>query len=111
MTSTHSFPKKITAIFAIIFLVPALYIFSVWVKVYRQYDESIAQKDSSFSSHFPGQINDVNIIHYVSMAFCLTAIILAAKSFRQKSLVLRILMMLTVFVASLIYFLNVFQVL
>jgi len=110
MTATHNVPKKITAILALIFLIPAVYIFGVWLKAYSPPDESIAQKDALFTSYFPGQINNVNILHYISMAFCITAIILAAKSFRQKNLLLRIAMMLTVFVAALIFFLNVFQV-
>jgi hypothetical protein len=110
MTATHNVPKKITAVLALVFLLPAVYIFAIWLKVYSPQDDSIARKDALFTSYFPGQINDVSILHYISIAFCITAIILAAKSFRQKNLLLRIAMMLTVLVASLIFFLNVFQV-
>ena len=111
MTSTHQVPKKISAIFAILFLLPALYIFGVWLKIYRQEDLSIAQKNSLFTNSFPLHINDVKVIHYLCMAFAIVAIILAAKSFRQKKLFLRIIMMLTVLIGALIFFMNIFQVL
>ncbi len=110
MTSTHKVPKKITAILAIIFLLPALYIFAIWTKAFNQ-DISQPQKISLFTDHFPGFLNDYKIILYISIACCIIAMILAAKSFKQPLVSLRIAMWLTVIIAALIFFLNVFQLL
>lgn len=110
MTSTHKVPKKITAILAIIFLIPALYIFVLWMKAFKQ-DITPAQKIMEFTDQFPIFLSDYKLILYFSMACCLVAMILAAKSFKQPLLLLRIAMWLTVMLASLIFFLDVFQLL
>lgn len=110
MTKTHKAPKKFTAILAIIFLLPALYIFGVWVNVFRQ-DITQKQKIVEFTEQFPSIINDYKIIMYLSIACCLVAMILASKSFKQRLLSLRIAMWLTVMAASLILLLDIFQLL
>ncbi len=110
MTSTHKVPKKITAILAIVFLLPALYIFGIWIKVFNR-DITQAQKISEFTEHFPSFLSEYKMILYISIACCLIAMVLAAKSFKQRLLSLRIAMWLTVMLASLIFFLNIFQLL
>ena len=110
VTKTHKAPKKILAVLAIIFLLPALYIFTIWIKVFNQ-DITPAQKVVEFTEHFPAFIGNYNIILYVSMAFCIGAMTLAAQSFKQRLLSLRIAMWLVVMVASLILFLDIFQLL
>lgn len=108
MTSTHRTPNKITAVFAILFLLPALYIFGHWMKVFGR-DITPAQKIAEFTEQFPIVINDYKLIIFISMGFCLTAMVLAAKSFKQRLLPLRIAMWLTVMIAALIFFVNLFQ--
>lgn len=108
MTSSHKVPKKITAVLAIIFLLPALYIFGLWAKIFGQ-DITPAQKIGEFTDHFPSPLNDYKTIMYISITCCLAAMVLAAKSFKQPLLSLRIAMWLTVMIAALIFFLNVFQ--
>ena len=108
MTSTHKVPKKITAILAIVFLIPAVYIFGVWLRVFSG-DLTPAQKIDSFINHFPSFITEYKWIIYFSMVCCLVAMVLAAKSFKQPLLSLRITMWLTVMVASLIFFVDIFQ--
>jgi hypothetical protein len=110
MTSTHKTPKKITAVIAIIFLLPALYIFGIWLNVFSQ-DITPPQKVVAFTEKFPSFINDYKLLIYISMACCLAAMILAAKSFKQHLVSLRIAMWLTVMIAALIFFMNVFQLL
>jgi len=110
MTSTHKAPKKITAVLAIIFLLPALYIFALWINVFNR-DITPAQKIVEFTGHFPSMIADHKLVIYISMACCLAAMILAAKSFKQRLLSLRIAMWLTVMIASLIFFVDIFQLL
>lgn len=110
MTTTHTVPKKITAILSLIALLPAIYIFSMWLKVYPQKDLSAAHQDTLFRDSFPGNL-DVKTLLYICMAFCLLSIFLAAKGFRQRELYLRIVMMITVIIAAFIFFMSVFQVL
>lgn len=108
MTSTHNVPKKITAIAAIIFLLPAIIIFGLWMNTFSS-DITPAQKFEAFTERFPSFMNDYKLIMGVSMACCITALILAAKSFKQRLLSLRIVMLLTVIIASLIFFVDLFQ--
>lgn len=108
MSSTHKIPKKIEAILAIIFLLPALYIFIVWAKIFND-DISQPQKISLFTDHFHVAINNYKTILYISLAFCIIAMILAAKSFRQRLVSIRVAMWLTVIIASLIFFIDIFQ--
>lgn len=108
MTSTHKAPKKITAVLAIVFLLPAVYIFAVWINVFN-HDLTQPQKIVEFTEHFP--VNDIKIIIYFSMGCCIAAMILAAKSFKQRLVSLRIAMWLTVMLASLIFFMDMFQLL
>jgi hypothetical protein len=108
MTKTHKAPKKVTAVLAIVFLLPALYIFTVWINVFNN-DITPAQKIVEFTEHFPSFIGNYNFIIYFSMACCLAAMTLAAKSFKQPLLYLRIAMWLTVMLASLIFVVDIFQ--
>ena len=110
MTSTHKVPKKITAILAIVCILPALYIHAIWINV-SGHDITQAQKVEEFTGYFPSFIGDAKIITYLSMASCILAIIFAAKSFKQPLLSLRIAMWLIVMIASLIFFLDIFQLL
>jgi len=108
MTSTHKPPKRNTAVLAIIFLLPALYIFAVWINVFQQ-DITTEQKVTEFTEKFPSFMADYKTIFYISMASCLAALVLAAKSFKQRMVSLRIAMLLTVMIASLIFFVDLFQ--
>jgi len=110
MSSTHQVPKKITAILAIVFLLPALYIFGLWINIYNQ-DLTPSQLVSQFTGHFPSFVSSYKVIIYFSIACCLISMVLAAKSFKQRLLSLRIAMWLTVMAASLIFFVDIFQLL
>ena len=110
MSSPHKVPKKITAILAIVFLLPAVYIFGLWINVFSK-DTTPLQKIGEFTDHFPALLSDYKVIMYISIGCCLTAMILAAKSFKQRLLSLRIAMWLTVMISSLIFFMDIFQLL
>lgn len=110
MSSTHKVPKKTMAIVAILFLVPAVLIFILWINVFKQ-DITTSRKLQEFTDNFPALIRDYNLIMVLSICCCLTAMILAAKSFKQPLLSLRIAMWLTVMLATLIFFFNIFQLL
>ena len=109
MTSTHHVHKKYTAILAIIFLLPALYIFGVWLKAWNaEPDASQAAKTSAFLNWFPNGLT-TNAVTFVSIGCCIAALVLAATSFKQRVVSLRVLMMLTVIFASFILLLDIFQ--
>ena len=108
MTSTHQVPKKITAILAILFILPPLYIYGVWLNVAGD-DMTQPEKLDRFTSHFPSVIGDNKILALISIACCLIAMVLAAKSFKQPIIFLRVAMWLIVMIASLLLFLNIFQ--
>ena len=110
MTSTHKVPKKITAVLAIVFILPPLYILGIWINVFG-HDITPAQKVEEFTGYFPSFISDYKIITFISIACCILAIIFASKSFKQPLLSLRIAMWLIVMIASLIFFLDIFQLL
>lgn len=108
MTSTHKVPKKITAILAIVFILPAVYIYGVWISASGS-DITQAEKVEQFTGHFPSLIGDNKILAFISIVCCITAMILAAKSFKQPIIPLRIAMWLVVMIASFLLFLNIFQ--
>jgi hypothetical protein len=91
-------------------MLPAVYIFGLWINVFTM-DITPAQKVVEFTEQFPLPVNDYKIIIYISLACCLAAMVLAAKSFKQRLLSLRIAMWLTVMIASLIFFVHLFQLL
>ena len=104
MTKTHQQHKKTTAILAIVFLLPALYIFGVWLKVFNfNSDLNQAEKIAAFTGYFPKGLNDIKIITYFSMACCIVAMVLAAKSFKHPLVFLRVAMFITVIAAALIF--------
>lgn len=110
MTKTHKAHKKTTAILAIIFLLPALYIFGLWLQVFNfSSDLNQAEKVAAFTGYFPKGLNDIKIITYFSMACCIVALILAAKSFKHPLVFLRIAMFITVIVAALIFIVDLSQ--
>jgi len=109
MTKTHHYHKKSLAIIAMLFLLPPLYIQSAWLKVwFSDADANQFEKETGFLRFFPGSLS-VKLIDVISIVCCLVAIILASMSFRQHNLSLRILMMLTVIFGSLLFLLDIFQ--
>jgi len=109
MTATHHTPKKYMAIIALIFLLPALYIFSIWLKVWKGDYLNRPRQVSAFLDHFPGQVQNLNGINYFTLACCLIAIILATKSFKQSHLSLRLITLFTVLGGILILLMTIFQ--
>ncbi len=109
MTTNAHVAKRWTAIMAIVFLTPAVLLFIVWSSVTFRYNEiSDAQKIDTYMNYFPGWLG-YNAVHIASIVFCLVAIILAARSFKQRLLQIRLLMFLTCLVAISIILFDIFQ--
>lgn len=108
MTSTHKIPKKLDAILAILFIIPPLYIYIIWVTVASDNNSQI-QNVKAFTDHFPRFVSDVVTLAIISIICCIVALIFAAKSFKQPILFLRITSWLVVIIGAFLLFLNLFQ--
>ncbi len=110
MSTTSHVPSKVTAIIAIVFLLPALLFFIMWSSIGLQGSGLNAEeKVSVYLAEFPSALQSLTTIHTISIVFCLLSIGFAARSFRKHLLSIRILMMLTVLVAVFILLFDFYQ--
>lgn len=111
MTKKSHMPSKVTAIIAMVFLLPALVLFIMWSSIGLQGSGLNAkEKISIYLAKFPVAMQNLYTIHVISIVCCLLAIGFAARSFRKHLLSIRILMMLTVLVAMFILLFDVYQI-
>ncbi|MEO6220734.1 MAG: hypothetical protein ABIO81_09930 [Ginsengibacter sp.] len=111
MTKTSHVPSKITAIIAIIFLIPPLVFFILWSCIgLHSSGLNAKEKISTYLEYFPGFLQNLNAIHIISISCCLIAIALAARSFKKHLLSMRILMLLTVVAAVFIILFDIYQI-
>ena len=110
MSTTSHVSSKWTALFAIIFLIPALIIFIMWSSIGLRFSGiSEGEKMDTYMGYFPGWLHNINTIHSISIVCCLVAITLAARSFKKKLLSIRVLMLMTVLVAIFILLFDIYQ--
>lgn len=108
MTNYHQ--KQLMAIIAIILLIPALWITAIWIEVWNSHPEFTGSaKIQHFLEHFPDFVKSTGYIVAVNLICALSALVLAAKSFKQRSVALRILTMVTAMAASLVVVLTIFM--
>ncbi len=111
MSTTSHVPSKVTAIIAMVFLLPALIFFIMWSSIGLQGSGLNAEeKVSIYLAKFPSVMQSLTVIHAISIVCCLLAIGFAARSFRKHVLSIRILMMLTVLVAIFILLFDFYQI-
>ncbi len=111
MTTTSHVPSKVTAIIAMVFLLPALILFIMWSSIGLQGSGLNAEeKISIYLAKFPSVMQNLTTIHVISIVCCLFAIGFASRSFRKHLLSIRIVMMLTVLVAMFILLFDIYQV-
>lgn len=110
MSTKSHVSKKATATLAIIFLLPPLILFIIWSSIGLQYSGMDAGDQMDiYLSYFPGWLNNINTIHAISIVCSLIAITLAARSFKQHLLSVRVLMLLTVLAAIFIILFDIYQ--
>lgn len=108
-TKTHVH-KIYTAILSVIILLPPIIFYFMFTSIgWRYSDISPVDKVDTFTGYFPGFLRNINVIHAISITCCLVAIILAARSFRKRSLALRITTLIVVLVAIMILFFDFSQ--
>jgi hypothetical protein len=62
-----------------------------------------------YLDYFPQWLQNINIVHTISIISCLAAIMLAARSFKKRLLSIRVLMLMTCLVAIFILLFDIFQ--
>lgn len=109
-TSSHV-SRTWTAVIAIIFLIPALVLFFMWISIGMRYaDIGDGEKMDTYISYFPGWLSNINIIHTISIVCCFVSIALATRSFKKHLLSIRILMLLTVLAAIFVLLFDTYQI-
>jgi ABC-type branched-subunit amino acid transport system permease subunit len=110
MTKTSHVSRRITAVLAIVFLLPALIFFIMWSSIGLQMTGINEQeKMSTYIGYFPTWLKNITTIHIISIVCCVMAIILASRSFSKNLLSIRVLMLLTVVAALFILLFDAYQ--
>ena len=110
MTKTSHVSRRITAVLAIVFLLPALIFFIMWSSIGLQMTGINEQeKMSTYIGYFPTWLKNITTIHVISIVCCVMAIILASRSFSKNLLSVRVLMLLTVVAALFILLFDAYQ--
>ena len=110
MTTTSHVSRRATAVFAIIFLLPALIFFMMWTSIgLHGSGLSSDEQISTYLGYFPKGFQNFRLIHIISIVCCVIAITLALRSFKKHLLSVRVLMMLTVVVALFILLFDIYQ--
>jgi hypothetical protein len=110
MTKTSHVSRKWTAAFAIAILLPALIFFIMWSSIGIRFSGmSDNDKMDTYLGYFPSWLQNVNMIHIISLICCVLAILLASRSFKKHLLSIRVLMLMTSLVAIFIILFDIFQ--
>jgi hypothetical protein len=110
MSTKSHLPGKVTAVLSVVFLLPPLILFIMWSSIgLRNSDMSNSDKIDAFLSYFSGLFKSIHVINLISIVLCLVAIVLASRSFKKHLLSIRVLMLLTVFLAIFLILFNITQ--
>ena len=107
MTKTKHTPSILSAIIAIIFLIPGIVLYLLWAGLGN--DLNPAERLAAYLAKFPAFMQNLAVINVISIVCCILAIAFASRSFRKRLLSLRLVMMLTVIAAVLIILFDVYQ--
>ena len=111
MTTNSHISRKWTATVAIIVLLPAFILFIMWSTIGLRFSGlSDTDKIDYYLAYFPQWLQNINIIHTISIISCLAAIVLAARSFKKRLLSIRVLMLITCLVAIFILLFDIYQI-
>jgi hypothetical protein len=111
MSKSSHVPSKATAIISIVILMPALIFFIMWSSLGLHGSGLNAnEKVSLYLDYFPRFMQNLTTIHIISISCCIVSIMLAARSFKQRLLSVRVLMFLAVVVAVFIILFDIYQI-
>jgi hypothetical protein len=110
MATRSHVSRNVTAVLAIVFLLPALILFMKWSSMGLQVS-GISKQDqlTMYLGYFPTWLKSMSTIHAISIVCCIVAIILAIRSYTKDLLSVRVLMLLTVVVAFFILLFDIYQ--
>ncbi len=112
MSTKSHVPARITAIIAMVFLLPALIFYIMWSTIGLQSSDLNAnEKLSAYLGKFPPFMQNLNTINVISIICCVLAIVFASRSFKKYLVSMRVLMMLTVLIALFIILVDIYQLL
>jgi len=110
MSTNAHLKKKVTATLSIVFLLPALVLFLIWISITIRFtDMNEIDKQETFLGYFSGLFKNIHVVNIISIIFCLIAIILASRSFQKRLLSLRFLMLMTVLISIFIILFDISQ--
>lgn len=99
---------KITAAVSILFLLPPLILYLIWVSIgLRSTDMSISDKIDTYVGYFSGLFTNIHVINAIAILCCIITIILASRSFKKHLLSIRVLMLITVLLAIFLILFNI----
>ncbi len=111
MSTTSHVPSKVNAVIAIVFLLPALIFFIMWLSIgISDNTLNVNEQIYAYLQKFPGFMRNLTTINIISILCCILSIAFAARSFRKHLLSVRVLMMLTVIVALIIILFDIYQI-
>jgi hypothetical protein len=112
MSTKSHVPGKVAAALSIVFLLPPLIFFMMWISIGLRYsDMNSIEKNDTFLGYFGGLFVNLYVINLISIICCLVAIVLASRSFKKHLLSIRVLMLITVLVAIFLMMFDIFQLL
>ena len=110
MTTKSHISRRVTAVLAMFFLLPALILFMKWSSIGLSVSGISKQEQlKMYLGFFPAWLQNMSTIHAISIVCCVMAIILAARSYSKDLLSVRVLMLLTVVVAFFILLFDIYQ--
>jgi hypothetical protein len=108
-TKTHV-SKIFTAVLSVVILLPAIVFFFMYVSIgWQNKDINDVDKMDTFTGYFAGFLKNINVIHGISILCCIAAIAFASRSFRKRSLPLRLVTLFVVLAAIFILFFDFSQ--
>jgi hypothetical protein len=111
MSTNSHVSRRWTAAFAILLLLPALILFIIWSSIgLRSSGIGEGQQLDTYMNYFPSWLQDMKILHGISIVSCILAIVLAARSFKKRLLSVRVLMLMTVLIAIFILLFDIYQI-
>ncbi|MEO8416119.1 MAG: hypothetical protein ABI472_20830 [Ginsengibacter sp.] len=111
MTTSSHVSRKVTAALALIILMLPLIFFIMWSSIgVKVTGISAAEELSIYLGYFPVWLQNISLIHAISIACCTLTIILATRSFSKHLLSIRVLMLVASVVAVFILLFNIYQI-
>ncbi|MEO6134363.1 MAG: hypothetical protein ABIP35_04360 [Ginsengibacter sp.] len=110
MSTKSHVSSRSTAVISMIVFLPALIIFALWSTIGMRFSGlSRSEQVDYFLDYFPGWLQNMTVLHVLSIVLCVIAITLASRSFRKKLLWVRVTMLMIVFISIFLILFDIYQ--